>query len=348
MIESLICPNCSAPLDPSMAKGNIIVCPYCAHKMMLGGTEITASVPVDEGDDDEVVATQTFYKPNLTSDDFESICQKLFDEDPLLPDDIFHEVNFRDVKHVFLPTVLVHGSCKGTLTYTDSAGKYCTKDVGKTFSHRALSNKSNVVPGDIAQKMSAFDFSPSHEADTMSYDDFMNGYGESTGFTIDKTECNYSTIENDVITKTNTELIKANTSSSDKDIKHNIKYYFDDFDETEAYIPCFIIAFKYKTEEYHILCDAVDGSLLIHHLPEDKERRELLKSTVSTPAAFAMLAILIIPPLLWIFGPLKFGTLLLLAIPATIALIIIFYFDSKKLEAKKQQAVEEARLARKQ
>lgn len=351
MIETLKCPNCGAPLESTTINGNVAVCPYCSYKLMLSGTVTTEQKPqIDQEEASYAVKpkkTARYFKPNMTSDDFENICQKLFDEDPLLPNDIFHEVNFQDIKSVFLPTLIMQGSCSGTISWTDTDGKGYSKQVNRTFIYRTLSNRSNIVPIDIADKMVTIDFGTSYPLEEMDEERFFNEYSPSTQFAADTTNADLSFLKSKIISKINEQLVKDNTKDSYKNIQHNIKYIFDDAESTE-YIPCFIIAFKYKTEIYHILCDAVDGSMLIHHLPEDKLRKDLLSSTLSTPATFALIAIVVIPPLLWLFGPLKFGTLLWLAIPAIIVILIIVYYDTKKLEAEKKKVVEEALKARKQ
>lgn len=154
MIENLKCPNCGGPLDTAKTEGNIAVCPWCGNKLLLSGlsTGKQDKKKDEEEDDDENFQLQ-YYRPQLTVEQFEAKCQYLFDNDPLLPDDIFHEINFKEIKRVFLPTWVFRGKAKGSINWYEH-DKFERRAVDEYFVFRTVANRtsSGFVPDDLLKR----------------------------------------------------------------------------------------------------------------------------------------------------------------------------------------------------
>lgn len=349
MIENLTCPNCGAPLDVATASGNVIVCPYCSNKLLLSGPAVPAtSGKKDEEEEEEEDFEIAYYPPSVSISEFEAKCQKLFDEDPLLPDDIFREVNFQEVKSVFLPTWMFRGHCKGKIGWT-RADKYDCRLIDENFALRTTANYSQVVPRDIIERLYAFRLDLPERPMILYSDPFVNEYAPSVQFEVDDTFANIDNQRRLFKEAYSNAYIKQYTFPSDKNVSSHLNFDFEeDFDECDVeYVPFYIIGFRYKEKTYHIACDAVTGDALIYNLPEDEQRKKSLSESMSTGAVLLMVAIVFVPPLLWLFGPMKFTTLLWLAIPALIALSVISIVSINRAEAKKKKIIEDARKARK-
>lgn len=354
MIENLRCPNCGGPLDTTKADGNIIVCPYCGNKLLLSG--LLGEKPEkndEEGEEDDDYELQ-YYRPQLSVEQFESMCQNLFDNDPLLPDDIFHEVNFKEVKGIFLPTWTFRGKSTGRVSWTAN-DKYEYRTVDEYFEFRTAANRtsSGYLPEDMQQKLKAFDLNFQTDAETMWWKEFCTEYIQSINFDVDDTLGNLNN-QRRLFREGMDQLyiLGANIDSGAKNVNCNVKYKFDEeFDEVEdiEYVPFYIVQFNYKGQDYHMMCDAVNGSWFAYHLPEDSQRKKKLEAPdFPVWAIMSLSAIYLVPPLLWIFGPMKFTTLLLLAIPALIVSGIICFVAMEQTKAKKKEIIESAMKARKQ
>lgn len=355
MIENLKCPNCGGPLDTAKTEGNIAVCPWCGNKLLLSGlsTGKQDKKKDEEEDDDENFQLQ-YYRPQLTVEQFEAKCQYLFDNDPLLPDDIFREINFKEIKRVFLPTWVFRGKAKGSINWYEH-DKFERRAVDEHFVFRTVANRtsSGFVPDDLIKASKAFELNFATDPETMWCDEFCEEYLPSVDFELDDTMSNLNNQHRLFRESMNDLYIRsANIGQSAKTIACNVEYKFDEeFDEVDdtEYVPFYIIGFNYKGQDYHLMSDAVNGSWFSYHLPEDKQRKKILEG-VEFPnwAVILLMVIYIGPPLLWIFGPLKFTTLLWLAIPAFIIIPIICWIATEKAKEKKKAIIENAKKARKQ
>ena len=353
MIENLKCPNCGGPLDAANADGNTVVCPYCGNKLLLSGSSCEMLKKKDDEDEDDEDFQMQFYRPKLTVEQFEAKCQNLFDNDPLLPNDIFHEVNFKEVRKIFLPTWVFRGKSKGNVNW-HAHDKYESRVVDESFEFRTVANRtsSGIVPEELIKESRAFILSFTSDPEVMWCNEFLDEYLPSIDFELDDTFSNLNSQRRLFRESMNALYIKsANPSKFAVNIACNIDYKFDEeFDEVEdtEYIPFYIIGFRYKGHEYHIMCDAVKGTWFVYHLPEDKQRKHALDSIdFPTWVTISLIAIYFGPPLLWIFGPLKFTTLLWLAIPAFIIAPIIVLAGLQISKTKKKHIIEDAKRARK-
>ncbi|MCM1355699.1 MAG: zinc ribbon domain-containing protein [Staphylococcus sp.] len=350
MVENLNCPNCGAPLDTENANGNVILCPYCGNKLMLSGATASKSIKKEGDDENDGDIEFQYYEPRVSTEEFEKVCQDLFDNNPLLPDDIFHEVNFQELKRVFLPTWVFRGNCKGSINWTrDDKPHQC--GINEYFEFRTLANRSDVVPADLAEQLEAFKLSPREKSKVMFSDEFESKYLPSVNFEVDFTFANLNNQRRLFKNKLTRLYMDANTLTSDKGVMCNLNYTLDeDFDEVEdmELVPFYLIGFKYKGSTFYIMCDAVEGSMLVYRLPEDEQRKKMLDSLdMSMRTAYILMAIWFIPPILWIFGPLRFSTLLWLLIPAFILTATIAIVSNHRTEEKRKQIIEEALNARK-
>lgn len=353
MIENLRCPNCGGPLDTTKADGNVIVCPWCGNKLLLSGLPVEKEGKKDDEEEEDDFKLQ-YYRPQLTLEQFEDKCQHLFDNDPLLPDDIFHEVNFKEVKRMFLPTWVFRGKSKGSIGW-NAGDNYETRSVDEYFVFRTVANRtsSGFVPDDLIKASKAFELNFATDPEVMRGGEFCEEYLPSIDFEVDDTMSNLNNQRRLFRESMDAIYLKsAQVGSYAKNIRCNINYTFDEeFDEVDdtEYVPFYLIGFNYKGHDYHIMCDAVNGSWFAYNLPEDVQRKKMLeKPDFPTWATLLLAAIYVGPPCLWIFGPLKFKTLLWLAIPALIIVPIICYIAMESAKEEKTKIIEDAKKARKQ
>ncbi len=353
MIENLKCPNCTGPLDINDANGNTIVCPWCGNKLLLSGLmqEATQKAETQKNEAEDAAVQIQYYAPRISVEDFEQACQNLFDNNPLLPDDIFKEVNFQELKKVYLPTWVFRGKATGRITWKRD-NKYEVRLVDDYFETYTLANRSDVVPPVLKEQLDAFKLQTSQVCKVMYSDEFEGEYLPKVGFEVDFTFANFNNQRRLFRECLNRQYVEANTTASDKEIFVGINYKFDEEIDEHAdleFVPFYIIGFKYKGDTYHIACDAVEGATIVYKLPEDEQRKKALNTlSMSMGYVWAIVVIMMGPPLLWLFGPLKFTTLLWLAIPAFVLVGILGLVGASVAEAKRKKIIEDAKKARKQ
>lgn len=347
MAEEMICQNCGAKLDISMRKGssNLVECEYCHFNNIIASLDCSSQ----EASPSSWSGDIRFFIPSETTEQFENRCQQLFDDDPLLPDDIFREIDFADVRKVFLPVWVVPFKASGGISWkSGSDNRYANVNTNATY--YSLAAKSSAVPADIADSLFAFEPPIRAGYDEKEFSAFIAAPPEGYEIETSRSPLNRRMRE---FEKSLTDNLKKTfvTDANATDVNCNVNVVIDKyFDENVdvIFVPFHIVGFKYKSREYHIACDALTGSCFLYHLPVDRKRKTLLDNTFPNWAIITMGLIVIGPPALWLFGPLSFGTLLKLLIPAIIALGVVTTVAMKQSEATRNQIISQARQARKQ
>lgn len=348
MYNNTNCRGCGAPLDLRTAQGGIVVCPYCNTQNIVNIPQEPVARPATPPVTQPVVPQQPsevkFYHPGYSIEQFEADCQNIFDNNELLPDDIFREINFKEVKCYYVPTYVLSARCKGSIQYKDGSEiKYWNYDNHEV--RNVLATPAGKLPSNLHERLSLTTINSTAMRDTMTMDK-LKKEAEAGGFTVIENHVKLCTARATFENGYNWEVLHWAT-----DEKHlsnpvtNLKYTHDEIDDINdvlEYVPYYYVEFTYKNNVYFLASDSVSGGNIIHCLPEDLERKVLLNEVMPNWALFSICAIVFLPPLMWLFGPLRFGTLLWLIIPAGIAIGIISFIGTSQTNAKKKAVLDEA------
>lgn len=348
----MICSGCGAPLDINTANGGVIVCPYCGVQNIVNipqqpvvAQPVAQPVvpPVAPSAATVISGESKFYNVGFSIEQFEAECQKVFDSNPLLPDDIFREIDFKEVKCYYVPTYVLSLQCKGSVSYK-SGDETHYKNYDNRDRRSVLAAADGKLPIDLYEMLAAKPTLSSTMRDEMPLPN-LEAEASAAGFVVVKDCAKLNKVRARFENVYNDEVLAWAKKESLNEPRLNVNYMHDpvdDINDVLEFVPYYYVEFIYKGNSYFLACNAVTGGEIIHRLPEDSERKSLLSETLPNWAAISISAIVILPPLMWLFGPLTFGTLLWLLIPAAIAIGVITFIGNMQMEEKKKIIVGEA------
>ena len=351
-LQDMNCPYCGAPLEPDTMQGSVVTCPYCANTFVpkeAANLFSPRSKKKEEKAEKQSSNHIRFYKPRLDEQDFERRCQRLLDEDPLLPDDIFVHIRFKEVNRLYLPTWTMQGAMTGRSRWTIDGKEKMKSEVEYPFHVRVLANDSQALPASIKEQLTYFPFLTDDEPGTSDRDTFGR-YAASIGFEIDESRADQAERGKEVASRlTKKEIIPKYRSTPHLKPVSELDCNLVELNEEVCFVPFYQVLFYYKDIPYFIVADAISGEAIAYTLPEDRARKEVLEKDYSTSGCGCGCLLMCIPPLLY------FGLNAIDGIPCFLLSIlalgltgIIIHLLDRKHKKKKETLVAQALKRRQQ
>lgn len=335
---SLKCSCCGAPLDPETAENKVIVCPFCQTKNWIKELEI------DKKDED---AIDIWYYPfDRTLQQFEQQCSQLLADDPLVPNDIFNEINFDKIRRVYISAWDFSGKYTYWFKYKEF-GEEKYDMVSNSFLYYSSAYKGNLLSAEIIDRLAAFSFESEIEPEVIDLDEL-----ESDGYEIIHNNLRISSRQKDFKERLGAMVVEGRRPVNKKwtdieitkcDLSIDGK---EDPDDEIIYVPFHVAEFSYKGQEYFIMIDGFKGDTVLTKLPEDEERKTLLKKSFDGKYTTIGCIFFLLPVALWLLGFVGFWKAVLLYFVFGAIGGIIMAIGSSKDDNKKKEIIDQARQER--
>lgn len=331
----LKCSCCGAPLDIETAQNKVILCPFCNTKNFVKELEL----PKNNEDERKVY----YYPADRNLKQFEEQCSQLLADEPLVPNDIFKEIDFSKIQQIYIPTWEFNGTYNSFYEYKEG-GETKTGSHRNGFLKYSSAYKGECLSDEITELLAAFPFEDSITPEMISINEL-----EANGYSYIQPNLRISSRQKDFSERLKNMVVMEQTrpSTVTKVLSWQIKIEPKENPEHDIiYIPFFIAEFIYKGQKYFIISDAYRGEKIFRKLPEDAERKELLKKSFDGKYTGIGCSCMIIPVALWLLGFIGFWKACLWFIPFAIAGSIFMTIGASKDEKKKKEILEQARRER--
>lgn len=336
MITNLKCSNCGAPLEVEEIDKKIVICPFCNCK-----NAINEYINKDVCDSENEI----FYYPvNRLKSEFEAQCTQLLKNDDMLPNDIFKEINFQKIQCIYIPVWVFEGKYEFRYNYKNDKGDSVFVNADRQFCQLFCAYKGDELSQKIVEEMFALECRFEVLPEVISTNKI-----EREGHVVIHPNLKISISQQAFIVKLKGEAFYQAKKEHQSFSLIAWNMYLNDIKEPEnamIYVPYYIAEFNYKNDSYYIMADAFSGETMKWRLPEDEERKKLLKKDFDSSFNIIGIIIMLVPIALWILGIIGFWKALLYFLICSVVGSLVMTIGITKSEKKKKEIIENAKKER--
>jgi len=284
-LKKISCSNCGAELifDPSTQMTN---CNFCGSKF-----------EIEQATNEEVLSPDCIVPFKTTKEEYHQAVLRWLSEGDYTPDDILTSSAFEEINGIFLPMYFFKGNYHGHwnassgYTKTETVWRYSSSEKknvqeSKTVTDWRPSNGQVVgkfailgfagVGESIKPEIIAFVHETHFEKESLkSYDSKYTLGFNLLKFNLDEENVWGSVGVAQADSLSTSEIQKRIPGDKFKDLSSDVSY---DREETiKAYIPCWIVNYKYADKEFYVCMDGIKSSRICGERPIDKGRKSRVK-----------------------------------------------------------------------